>query len=186
LWHIVPSVVVYLAIVLRDMEFTPNREHIIPVYYIAVGCALFACVNLPRAWEQLIICRMPPEVYAARQAIDQYLDLYRGHSSLQMGDGSVAGDYRAELHYIPIFKGQPYTVEGNTGRFDTFILPFPANVLTRMKTCKDDVWLIPHAQQPFDVWVLPNSLRTTFAQNYHIDRSDGIYDAWLCNHAGAH
>jgi hypothetical protein len=185
-WHIVPSIVVYLAIAIRDTEITSSREPIIPLYYIAVACTLFACVNLPRALQQLLMYRMFPDVGIAQQAVGKYLDLYQDHSSVQMGYGSVAGDYRTELRYIPIYRGQPYTIEGNTGRFDTALLPFPIHVLDRMENCKDDVWLIPHAQRPFVVWVLPDSLRSAFLQNYHIDRSDDVYDAWLCNHTPSH
>jgi hypothetical protein len=183
LWHIVPSITAYLALVSRDMENAPIGEQIIPLYYIAVACTLFACMNLPRAWQNIRASLMPAGVRVAQQSIDQYLDFYRHRSSLQIGSGSIPGDYRADLRYIPIYRGQPYTIEGNTGRFETGLLPFPGNVLERMKSCKDDVWLIPHSQKPFYVWVLPDSLRTTFLQNYSIDGSDGVYDAWVCNHA---
>lgn len=186
LWHIVPSIAVYLALVSRDMENTPIGEKIIPLYFIAVACTLFACVNLPRAWQQVRNALMPPGVMVAKQAINQYLDLYRHHSSIQMGYGSGDSDYRTQLRYILVYRGEPYTIEGNTGRFETQLLPFPTNVLNRMESCKDDVWLVPHSQKPFEVWVLPDNLRTTFLQNYHIDRSDPIYDAWLCDHSSSH
>jgi hypothetical protein len=186
LWHIVPSIAVYLALVSKDMENTPIGEQVVPLYFIAVACTLFACVNLPRAWQQIRISLMPPGVHVAQQAIDQYLDFYRHHSSIQMGYGLGDGDYRTQLRYILVYRGQPYTIEGNTGRFETRLLPFPSNVLNRMENCKNDVWLIPHAQKPFEVWVLPDSLRTTFLQNYRIDRSDGVYDAWICNRAEDH
>ncbi|MGF7183673.1 hypothetical protein HDF11_005206 [Tunturiibacter psychrotolerans] len=103
-----------------------------------------------------------------------------------MGYGSVDGDYRTSPRYALIYKGQPYTLEGNTGRFETMLLPFPVNVLHQMEHCKDDVWLVPHSQQPFDLWVFPDVLRRTFVQNYRVDRNDGIYDAWACNHAEVH
>ena len=181
LWHIMPSIVVYLALVCRDMASLTASEQIAPVYLIAVACALFACVNVPRAWQQVKISLMPPGVPKAEQSIQQYLSIYRNRSSIQMGYGSVAGDYRSELRYILVYRGQPYTVEGNTGRFDTRLLPFPVDVLNRMEHCRDDVWLAPHAQAPFALWVLPDSLRSAFLANYSIDRTDGIYDAWTCN-----
>jgi hypothetical protein len=185
-WHIVPSITVYLALTLRDMGKSPIGERLIPLYYIAVSCTLFACVNLPRAWQQVRNSLMPPGVMVAKQAINQYLDLYRHHSSIQMGYGSGDGDYPTQLRYILVYRGEPYTIEGNTGRFETQLLPFPTNVLNRMESCKNDVWLVPHSQKPFDVWVLPDSLRTTFLRNYHIDRSGPIYDAWLCDHSSSH
>ena len=185
-WHIVPSVVVYLALAAKDMESSPTREQAVPVYYIAVACTLFACINIPRAIGHTRICMMRPDVGIAQQAIDRYLDIYRNHSSIQMGYGSVDGDYRTLLRYVLIYKGQPYTIEGNTGRFETALLPFPVNVLNRMENCKNDVWLVPHSQQPFEVWVLPDILRSTFLQNYRVERSDGIYDAWVCNKSKDH
>jgi hypothetical protein len=103
-----------------------------------------------------------------------------------MGYGSIDGDYRTSPRYVLVYKGQPYTLEGNTGRFETMLLPFPVNVLNQMEHCKDDVWLVPHSQEPFDLWVFRDDLRRTFVQNYRIDKNDGIYDAWVCNHATAH
>ena len=181
-WHIVPSIVVYLALMARDLADIPINEQGVPVYYIAVACTLLACAFIPRAYGNIKVS-MAPGVGSAQQAIDRYLDLYRDHSSIQMGFGSVDTDYRTELRYVLVYKGQPYTLEGNTGRFETPLLPFPVNVLNRMANCKDDVWLLPHAQEPFALWVLPDTLRTTFLQNYSVDRSDGIYDAWVCNRA---
>lgn len=186
LWHIVPAATLYPALVLSDSENSPLRNRISSLYYIAVACALFACVNLPRAWQNTRQCLMPPGMRVAEASIDRYLDFYRNRSSLQVGYGYTDGDYRSEIRYIPIYRGQPYTIEGNTARFETRLLPFPINVLKQMETCKDDVWLIPHPQKPFEVWVLTDSLRTTFLQNYSIDRSDGVYDAWVCNHTSAH
>ena len=186
LWHIVPAATLYPALVLRDSENAPVGNQTSALYYIAVACALFACVNLPRAWQTARLSLMPPGVPVAEASINQYLDFYRHRSSLQVGYGSGDGDYRSQLRYIPIYRGQPYTIEGNTGRYETRLLPFPTNVLKQMESCKDDVWLIPHAQKPFDVWVLTDSLRTTFLQNYSIDRSDGVYDAWVCDHSMPH
>jgi hypothetical protein len=92
-------------------------------------------------------------------------------------NGSVDGDYRTSPRYALAYKGQPYTLEGNTGRYETMLLPFPVNVLNQMEHCKDDVWLLLHSQQPFDLWVFPDVLRRTFVQNYRFDKNDGICDA---------
>ncbi len=185
-WHIVPSIVVYLAIAFRDFKGPADGDRVVPVYLIAVACALFACVNLPRAWQQLKLSRMPHGLGAAQQAIHRYLSIYGDRSSIQMGYGSAAWDYRSELRYILVYRGQPYTIEGNTGRFETRLLPFPIDVLRRMEHCRDDVWLVPHAQAPFDLWVLPDSLRSVFLANYSIDQTDGIYDAWTCSRGRSH
>jgi hypothetical protein len=184
-WHIVPSIVTYLALLLRDMKDLPAKDLELPVYYIAVACTLFACVGIPRFYQNVKISLMSPNVALARQSIDQYLALYRERSSIQMGYGSVDTDYRTSPRYALVYKGQPYTLEGNTGRFETMLLPFPVNVLNQMEHCKDDVWLVPHSQEPFDLWVFPDVLRRTFVQNYRVDRNDGIYDAWVCNHTKA-
>lgn len=186
LWHIIPSIVLYLALLCDDLQSVSATKLDLCVYYIAVASMVFACVNTPRAWQNVRMSFMPPGVPAASRSIQQYLALYAHNSSLQVGYGSVDGDYHSELRYIPIYRGQPYTIEGNTGRFETRILPFPVNVLQGMQTCKDNVWLIPHAQSPFQLWVLPDSLRSTFVRNYSIDRTDGIYDAWVCNRAKLH
>lgn len=186
LWHIIPSIVLYLALAARDMSQIADEERWVPIYSIAVACALFACVYIPRAYGYTKISTMPPGVAVAQQSIDRYLDLYRDHSSIQMGYGSVDGDYHSELRYMLVYKGQPYTLEGNTARFETKLLPFPVNVVNQMDHCKDDVWLVPHSQKPFDLWVFPDSLRTTFLRDYAVDRTDGVYDAWVCKHAKAH
>ncbi|WP_353065991.1 hypothetical protein RBB77_07085 [Tunturibacter psychrotolerans] len=185
-WHVVPSIVVYLALVSRDMSEVSANDLLIPIYYIAVACTLFACVDIPRACQNVKISLMTHDVALARQSIDRYLAFYRERSSIQMGYGSVDGDYRTSPRYVLVYKGQPYTLEGNTGRFETVHLPFPINVLNQMKHCKDDVWLVPLSQKPFDLWVFPDVLRRTFIQNYRVDRNDGIYDVWVCNHAVAH
>ena len=186
LWHVVPSIVVYLAFIAKDMSAVPDDDRTIPIYSIAVACTLFACVNLPRAYEHIKTTIMPPDVAAARQSLDRYFDLYRNHSSVEMGYGSVDEDNRTLIRYILVLKGQPYRIEGNTGRLETALLPFPLHVLQQMSNCKNDVWLVPHAQQPFEVWVFPDSLRSTFLQNYSVDRTDGVYDAWICNRAKPH
>ncbi len=185
LWHIVPSIVIYIALIARDMSDTPGEKRAIPLYYIAVACALFACVNIPRAYAHVKLSLMPPSVAVARQSLDRYLDLYRDHSSIQMGYGSVDADPSTLIRYVLVLKGQPYRIEGNTARLETTLLPFPVNVLHQMSSCKNDVWLVPHSQSPFDLWVFPNSLRSTFLQNYSVDRTDRVYDAWVCNHAKA-
>lgn len=183
LWHIVPSIVVYIALIARDMATVPDEERGLPIYYVAVACTLFACVYVPRAYGYVRISMMPPGIALARQSIDRYLELYRGHSSVQMGYGSVDGDDLSDLRYVLVYQGQPYTLEGNTARFETMLLPFPDNVLKQMDNCKDDVWLVPHSEKPFDLWVFRDSLRSAFLRNYAVDRTDGVYDAWVCNPA---
>lgn len=186
LWHVVPSIVVYMALVAKQMSAIPDEGRTIPIFYITVACTLFACVNLPRAYGHIKMSIMPPGVAVARQSLDRYFDLYRNHSAVQMGYGSVGGDDSTALRYLLVYKDQPYTFEGNTDRFETRLLPFPVNALTRMANCKDDVWLVPHAQEPFDLWVLPETLHRTFLQNYSVDKTDGVYDAWVCNRAKDH
>jgi len=186
LWHIVPSIVVYLALVAKDMSAVPDDDRTIPIYSIAVACTLFACVNLPRAYAHIKTTIMPPGVAVARQSLNNYLDLYQNRSSVEMGYGSVEDDNRTLIRYVLVLKGQPYRIEGNTGRLETALLPFPANVFQQMSTCKNDVWLVPHSQKPFALWVFPDSLNTTFLKNYRVDRTDGVYDAWICNRAKAH
>lgn len=186
LWHIVPSIVVYMAFIANEMSAIPDEGRAIPLYSIAVACAFFACVNLPRAYAHIKIATMPPGIAIARQSIDKYLDRYQDNSSVQMGYGSVDGDDRSLIRYQLVFRGQPYRIEGNTGRFETSLLPFPVNVLHQMSSCKDDVWLVPHSQMPFDLWIFPGSLRTTFLHNYSVDTTDGVYDAWVCNRVKAH
>jgi hypothetical protein len=184
-WHIVPSIVVYLTFLSRDMVEAPGKDPGIFVYYVAVACTLFACVNIPRTCQNVKKSLMSADIGLARQSLDRYLVLYQERSSIQMGYGSVDGDDRTLPRYVLVYRGQPYTLEGNTGRFETALLPFPVNVLNRMEHCSDDVWLVPHAQEPFDLWVFPDILRRTFVHNYRIDRSDGVYDAWACNRAKA-
>jgi hypothetical protein len=181
LWHVVPSIVAYMAFIARDMSQVPDERRVLPVYYIALGCLLFTCVNIRRAYEYIELPIMPANVAAAQQSIRRYLNIYRGRSSVQMGYGSDDGDYRTLLRYELVYKGQPYWIEGNTGRFETRMLPFPANVFGQMEHCKDDVWLIPHGQEPFELGIFPDRLRKTFVRNYSIDRTDGIFDAWTCD-----
>jgi hypothetical protein len=182
-WHLVPSIVVYLGLTMRHLKDVPLTERFVPVYCIVMGCTLVACVNAPRAYRSLYSYRMTPTIHQAQQALNGYLDTYRGRSSIQMADGSVVDAESTLLRYILVFKGQPYTIDGDSGRFETMLLPFPVKVLDRMKTCKDDVWLVPHGQEPFTVYLFPKSLHQTFVENYRIDRSDEIYDAWVCHHS---
>ncbi len=183
LWHVVPSIVLYMALAARDMAEIPAEKREIPIYSIAVACALFACVYIPRAFGYIQRSIAPPGLAAAQQSIEKNLELYRGHSSIQMGYDSVDRDYRTELRYVLIYKGQPYTFEGNPARFETMLLPFPVNALNRMANCKDDVWLVPHSQKPFDLYIFPNTLEKIFLQNYSVDKTGEIYDAWVCNRA---
>jgi hypothetical protein len=182
-WHLVPSVIVYLGLTLRHLNEVPLRDRGIPVYLIAAGCTLLTCVNVPRAYGIVHASLMPPSFALARQDLNHYLEVYRGRSSIQMADGSVNDDESTKLRYILVYQGQPYTIDGNTGRFETRLLPFPVKVLDRMAACTDDVWLVPHAQQPFDIFLFPPTLRATFLENYRIDRTSDIYDAWVCHHS---
>jgi hypothetical protein len=181
-WHLVPSVIVYLGLTMKHLNEIPLRDRAIPVYLIAAGCTLLTCINVPRACQVVHSSLMPPSFALARQDLNRYLEVYRGRSSLQMADGSVPDDESTRLRYILVYQGQPYTIDGNTGRFETRLLPFPVKVLDRMAACTDDVWLVPHAQQPFDIYIFPPILRTTFLANYRIDRTSDIYDAWVCHH----
>jgi hypothetical protein len=52
-----------------------------------------------------------------------------------------------------------------------------------MSTCRSGVWLVPHGQAPFELWVFPEKLREVFLRNYRIGRSDGVFDAWVCKRA---
>ena len=182
-WHIVPSVVVYLALAVKQAKDLPLAQRAIPLYFIAIALAVLTWVNLPRAAHAVRAYAITPAVGIAQQSIDRYLHLYRDRTSIQMGYGSDANAVSTDLRYILVYRGQPYTLEGNTGRFETLLVPVPANVLHRMQTCKDDVWLLPHAQKPFDLFVFPDALRATFLQNYAIDQTDPTYDAWVCNRA---
>jgi hypothetical protein len=182
-WHVVPSILVYLALAARDLSEIPAEQRAIPLYSIAIACTVFTCAYLPRAYGYVQRSIMPPGVAAAQLSINHYLLRYRDHSSIQMGYDSIDADYRTELRYILVEKGQPYTFEGNPGRFETLLLPFPVNVLNRMENCTDDVWLVPHAQAPFELYLFPRTLAKTFRQNYSIDTSDDTYDAWVCNRA---
>ncbi len=186
LWHIVPAIVLYMALTARDISALHDEKRALPAYYIAIACLVFTCLNLPRAYAYVTIPIMPANIAVAQQSIRNYLRLYQGRAPIQMGYGSVDNDYRSLLRYVLVYDGQPYTIEGNTGRFETKMLPFPPNVLRHMEHCKNDVWLIPHGQKPFDVWVLPENLRTTFLRNYSIQQTDGVYDAWVCNAQQAH
>jgi hypothetical protein len=186
LWQVVPSIVVYLGLALKSAASSPTDSQLLPVYFIALACALIVCVNFKRSHAYLKNTVMPPVVVQSRQSMDTYLAAYRDRSSVQMGYGSVLEDVSTSLRYVLVYKGQPYTLEGNTGKFETRLLPFPVDVLKQMQTCKDDVWLIPHAQQPFDQILFPDVLRSTFLHNYSIDKQDDIYDAWTCNHPHAH
>lgn len=185
LWHIVPSVVVYMAMAAKDLAELPEEVGAAPIYRVVVACTLFACTYVPRAFAYVRQSLMPPGVAAARQSIDRYLDEYKGRSTVQMGYGSVDGDYRTLLRYVLVYRGQPYALEGNTARFETRLLPFPRNVLEQMSTCRSGVWLVPHGQPPFDLWVFPDALREVFLRNYRIEQSDGVFDVWGCKRAGS-
>jgi hypothetical protein len=185
-WHIVPSIVVYLGLASKSLAAISPEEQALPVYFIAVACLVLTCANFPRACEIIRLSAMPRRVGLARQSMDRYLDLYRDRSSLQMGYGSVPDDVSTSLRYVLVYMGQPYTLEGNTGKFETILLPFPVHVQQQMDTCKDDVWLIPHGEAPFGNYMFPASLHQAFVRDYRIDRSDAVYDAWACRHAGGH
>jgi hypothetical protein len=186
LWHLLPSIVLYTALAARDIAGTPEERRTLPVYYVAMACLLFTCVYLRRSYEDLMTPGTPAQLASAQQSIHRYLDRYGGRAPVQIGYGSVDYDYRSLLRYVPIYMGQPYSIEGNTGRFETTMLPFPHNVLDHMNHCTNDVWLIPHGQKPFALWVLPDSLRSTFQRDYTIQNTDGVYDAWVCNAKRAH
>ncbi len=186
LWQLLPIVSVYVATSIaarRRADGIPLRlDYALCV--LAVTSTVFGLAFIKRDMRNI---HVPTPAEAAdlslgRQELQRNLDLYRGRT-LQVGYGPTPRESAEMLRYIPVFHGQPYTLDG-AGRLEAWMLPFPANIPKRMINCTDDVWMIPHGESPFDgYFYFPPALHGIFLQHYDLQEQGAIYDVWVCKAA---
>ncbi len=179
-WQLIPVIAGYLALTLSRSEPSPSPRLDLAICLIAVSSAAF---GLSFAARNLATLRAPQDPTAqqlrlGRIEIAAALDRYRGHT-LQMGYGPSPNEPVELLRYLLPLHGQPYTLDGS-GRLEAGLVPFPSRITQKMNTCTDDLWLIPHDEQPFDHWRFPAALRRAFTQHYAIAQRGAIYDVWAC------
>lgn len=177
-WQLMPVVAVYVALAVAGSTAT-EAKLACALAVIALGSTAVALRYVPRdiyilkapSVEEREVLRLGHEEIAA------YLQRYRGRS-VQMGFGDQRYEPVETLRYIPVMHGQPYTVDS---RFEIFFQPFPPGVLQKMDACTNDVWLIPHSEQPFVLpYILPPVLHETFIRDYAIEEHGRVLDAWVC------
>ncbi len=116
-------------------------------------------------------------------------DLFRGRT-LEVGPGKDFEDPRTRYAYLPVFRGQPYTIAGAAIRdLQMGGAPIPDATVHYLESCGTQVWLIPRGDAPFSA---PNSyydtphpafeasFRQAFTSRYRRARSGELYDVWVC------
>ena len=183
LWHIcqfVPPLIGYLILTLAAAPQQPGltTRLSLAIFVIALGSALYGLSFVPR---NLVALRPPPsrQLTQARQEIDGTLASFP-NQTLQVGYGANPNALPSLLRFIPVLRGQPYTLDGS-GRIEVIPNPFPPGILNRMRQCHDDLWLIPSGQSPFDNPFFPPELHDVFVSHFTIARRQAVYDLWSCN-----
>jgi hypothetical protein len=188
-WQLPPVLAIYLALAVSSAERQQPLQSARAVWMIALASSFVAIGFVHRDASILRLSRMTPGSALAatlnegRRELAAYSSIYSGHT-LQVGYGDRedlddSETHIAGLRYLPVFEGQPYTLDNNS-RMEVIYQPFPVDVLQQMENCKGDVWLIPHDQQPFMNFSFPKELRETFARRYAIQQRAPAWDAWVC------
>jgi hypothetical protein len=179
LWQLIPLVAGYLAIAMGQAGITSTRRAEVAVLAIALGGMT---VGLSFLRRDIALVRsaavQEQELRSVRVELDTYLEAYRGRTvQVGYGEGNSTADW---LRYIPVLRGQPYTLDGSL-RLEEFFEKFPYGVIAKMNDCTNDVWLIPHGERPFVLgYVFPAELHGAFVRNYAIERTGTELDAWVC------
>jgi hypothetical protein len=155
------------------------------MYIVAMGSL---AVALSFVWRDFGLLRAPDpavkeQLRLGRQEIDAYMQVYRGRT-IQEGYGNWRSPVES-LRYIPVLRGQPYTLDGSE-RLEVYFVPFPKGILEGMEHCGGNVWLVPHGETPMEFgWAYPQELHNTFVRDYRIDQQGKALDAWVCKAQGA-
>jgi hypothetical protein len=179
-WQLVPIIAAYVSLAIGKSQISNRIRLDYAVLIIAFGGMSVALSFLLR---DIHVVRTPMAAEAeqlrmGRQEIDGYLEMYRGRT-VQVGYGKLHPPVEL-LRYVPILRGQPYSLDGSR-RLDVFGERFPFRVLEKMDHCTNDVWLIPHDDQPFIMpYVFPPVLHDTFVRDYAIEQRGTVLDAWVC------
>jgi hypothetical protein len=179
-WQFTPVVAAYVAVAVGRVQTSHTERLAYATYIVAVGSMVVALTYVRR---DVALLRAPgpaaqEQLRIGRQEIDAYMKLYRGRT-IQEGYGESHSAVES-LRYIPVLRGQPYTLDGSE-RLEAFFIPFPAGILEGMEHCNNNVWLIPHGEKPMVFWyVFPPALHDTFVREYRMDQQGKALDAWVC------
>jgi hypothetical protein len=178
-WQLAPVLAMYLAMALGQAQAARPFRVDVAVLVIAFGSAAVTAAYARRDIAALLARPLEKaDIRVGAREIDEYLGFYRGHI-VQMGYGELPDETVSTMRYIPVLRGQPYTLDGS-GRLEGYLQSFPMGIVEKMNNCTDDVWLIPHAQRPFVSDLFPDALRSAFAQRYTIQQQKQLLDAWVC------
>lgn len=183
LWHIcqfVPVLTGYLILTLAQPSLQePRLASRLPlaISLIVVGSAIY---GISYIYRDLGALKPPPngELLEARHEIDNALSGFPGRT-LQVGYGSIPNALPSLLRFVPVLRGEPYTLDGS-GRVEVIPHPFPPGILDRMNHCDNDLWLIPTGQSPFDHPTFPRELHDDFLAHYTIIQRSSAFDLWSC------
>lgn len=133
---------------------------------------------------------------AAENAIDALTDQAIPEQNLVMGYGKDPGDYRSDLRFELLLRGQQDFFDENAVVEGTKEgVPIPQSVVQRILGCQD-VWMVPHGDVPFSTlrtgvlpmsptpYLFPDSIRLGFPRSHVLLKKGDIYDLWGCPPAG--
>jgi hypothetical protein len=179
-WQFTPILAAYVAVAAGRVKAERTEWLANAMYIVALGSLVVALAYVRRdvALLQAPEPAVQEQLRMGRQEIDAYMKLYRGRT-IQEGYGERHSPVES-LRYIPVLRGQPYTLDGSE-RLEVFFVPFPAGILEGMEHCSNNVWLIPHGERPMVFWyVFPPALHDTFVREYRMDQQSKELDAWVC------
>ena len=184
-WQLMPIIAAYMAVAEGRLEAANTEGLAFAMYIVALGSL---AVALSFVWRDFGLLRAPDpavkeQLRLGRQEIDAYMQVYRGRT-IQEGYGNWRSPVES-LRYIPVLRGQPYTLDGSE-RLEVYFVPFPKGILEGMEHCGGNVWLVPHGETPMEFgWAYPQELHNTFVRDYRIDQQGKALDAWVCKAQGA-
>jgi|GEM_PF-3598795 hypothetical protein len=178
-WQLIPVMVGYVALALGEPGMRCGRRMEYAVLALALGGMMIGLSFVRRDVSMVqVAAAQKRELVAGRTELDAYMDGYRGRT-VQVGYGEWQG-VGEWLRYIPVLRGQPYTLDGSL-RLEEFFERFPHDVIAKMDDCTNDVWLIPHDEPPFIFgYVFPPELHEVFVTHYAVERQGAELDAWVC------
>ena len=126
------------------------------------------------------------EVADVQSDIRAIMAAYSG-GSIEMGIGQDIKTYpRTYYRTLLVLAGHPYTIDAPAMEMNMWKVPLTDELLSMLRDCKTDIWLIPKGEKPFTMIgyygppMLDPSFGDAFLGSYAKAKSFKFFDAWAC------